>query len=72
MTEAWVWILIAVILPPQFLQIGLMFAPRSFWRNLAAKHRGLAHYLWGFSHLFGPLSRPGEPPAWERSRANEP
>lgn len=36
------------------------------WCGLAEKHRTAAHFLWGFSHLFGPLSRPGEPPAWER------
>lgn len=60
------WTLVAVLLPPQFLMIGLSHAPKSFWRNLARKHRTLAHYLWGFSHLFGPLSRPGEQPAWER------
>lgn len=59
------WILVALMVPPQILMIMLGIAPKSFWRELAAKHPLTAHGLWGFSHLFGPLSRPGEP-AWER------
>lgn len=65
MSTALVWAVAALILIPQAFMVGLTFAPKSFWRGLATKHRATAHFLWGFSHLFGPLSRPGGPPAWE-------
>ena len=68
MSNTLIWILVSVVIPPQILMVGLNFAPKRFWRSLASKHRATAHFLWGFSHLFGPLSRPGELPAWERLR----
>lgn len=66
MSQWMIWTLVALVCVPQLLQLGLMYAPRSFWRGLATEHRKAAHFLWGFSHLLGPLSKPGEPPAWER------
>jgi hypothetical protein len=66
MSDGLVWGLVAILMAPQIFMVLLSFAPKQFWRGLAAKNRKAAHYLWGFSHLFGPLSRPGEPPAWEK------
>lgn len=65
MSDAFVWPLVALLLAPQIAMVALNHAPKSFWRGLAAKHPSVAHCLWGFSHMFGPLSKPGEP-AWER------
>jgi hypothetical protein len=66
MSTGFLWGLVAILIIPSFLQIALMWAPKSFWRGLCERNRKAAHFLWGFSHLFGPLSRPGEPPAWEK------
>ena len=68
MSNTLIWILVSVVIPPQILMVGLNFAPKRFWRSLAARHRMAAHFLWGFSHILGPLSRVGEPPAWESLR----
>jgi hypothetical protein len=68
MSDGLAWGLVALLGAPFVLQLGLIYAPKQFWRGLAGKNRAAAHLLWGFSHLFGPLSRRGEPPAWERLR----
>ena len=60
--------LIAVLIIPSILMFGLGFAPKAFWRGLAEEHRATAHFLWGFSHMFGPISKPGDPPAWEKMK----
>lgn len=68
MTDATAWSIVALLMVPIVFQVALSYAPKSFWRTLGAKNETLAHMLWGFSHPFGPLSRPDEPPAWERLR----
>ncbi len=68
MTQSFVWSLVAICLAPQIAMIGLQFAPKSFWRGFSRQHRSAALFLWGFSHMFGPRAKPGEPAPWERLR----
>lgn len=59
-----IWVLIPLASAFVIVQIALSFAPRSFWRGLDEHSGAAAHFLWGFSHIFGPLSSPGLP-GWE-------
>lgn len=61
------WSFVAVLLGLQLPMVVLTFAPASFWRALDRQRPLLCGFLWGYSHLFGPRIRIGQPKPWDRS-----
>lgn len=60
------WVLIGCAISLQVSQVALCWSPSKFWQRIDRKSSGLAVFLWGYSHLFGPRLRVGELKPWWR------